>query len=73
MVDRLVAAGLLQRRHSPSDGRSVYIGLTEKGSALLEPLASQHARELLQNEPILADALDQLRRMGHPRDSRAQD
>jgi DNA-binding MarR family transcriptional regulator len=64
MVDRLVAGGLVQRSHSPTDGRSVLVSLTAKGAALLERLASQHAKELLQHEPLLAESLKRLRQIG---------
>jgi len=64
MVDRLVAGGLVQRNHSPTDGRSVLVSLTAKGAALLEHLASQHAKELLEQEPLLAESLRRLRHIG---------
>jgi DNA-binding MarR family transcriptional regulator len=64
MVDRLVASGLVERSHSPTDGRSVLASLTAKGSAVLEDLAAQHVKELLAQEPLLADSLKQLRAMG---------
>ena len=57
MVDRLVVGGLVQRSQSPTDGRSVLVSLTAKGLALLEHLASQHAQELLKQEPLLAEFL----------------
>ena len=57
MVDRLVAGGLVQRSHSPTDGRSVLVSLTAKGAALLEHLAAQHVKELLKQEPLLAESL----------------
>jgi DNA-binding MarR family transcriptional regulator len=64
MVDRLVAGGLVQRSHSPTDGRSVLVSLTAKGATLLEHLASQHAEELLKQEPLLAESLKRLRQIG---------
>ncbi|MGD0186282.1 MAG: MarR family transcriptional regulator [Roseiarcus sp.] len=64
MIDRLVAGGLVQRSHSPTDGRSVLVSLTVKGAALLERLASQHVKELLKQEPLLAESLKRLRQIG---------
>ena len=64
MVDRLVAGGLVQRSHSPTDGRSVLVSLTAKGAALLEHLAAQHVEELLKQEPLLAELLRRLRQIG---------
>jgi DNA-binding MarR family transcriptional regulator len=76
MIDRLVAGGLVERSHSPIDGRSVLVSLTAKGASLLEDLASQHVKELLKHEPLLAESLKRLRQIGkahhanasHPRD-----
>ena len=64
MVDRLVAVGLVQRSQSLTDGRSVLVSLTAKGAALLEHLASEHAKELLKQEPLLAESLKRLRQIG---------
>ncbi|MDR3495715.1 MAG: MarR family transcriptional regulator [Ancalomicrobiaceae bacterium] len=63
MIDRLVAAGLVERSHSPTDGRSVLVSLTENGEALLEHLASQHVEELLKQESLLAESLKRLRQI----------
>ncbi len=67
MIDRLVAGGHVQRSHSPTDGRSVLVSLTAKGAALLERLASQHVKELLEQEPLLAESLKRLRQIGRAR------
>ena len=61
MVDRLQKLELVERRASPSDGRSVLLALSEKGEALLETLASQHLAEMLKQEPRLSDALQRLK------------
>ena len=63
LIDRLVRAGLAERRHSPTDGRSVLVAMTAKGEKLLEQLASAHIKELLKQEPLLAESLSQLRSM----------
>ena len=64
MIDRLALGGLVVRSHSPTDGRSVLVSLTAKGSALLEHLAAQHVKELLEQEPLLAESLRRLRQIG---------
>lgn len=64
MVDRPVAGGLVHGSHSPTGGRSVLVSLTAKGAALLERLASQHVKELLKQEPLLAESLKRLRQIG---------
>jgi DNA-binding MarR family transcriptional regulator len=63
LIDRLVTAELVERRHSPTDGRSVLVAMTEKGTNLLEQLATNHLKELLRQEPLLAESLKRLRRM----------
>jgi DNA-binding MarR family transcriptional regulator len=63
LIDRLVNADLVERRHSPTDGRSVLVAMTAKGESLLEQLASSHIKELLKQEPLLAESLKRLRRM----------
>jgi DNA-binding MarR family transcriptional regulator len=63
LVNRLVRAGLVKRRHSLTDGRSVLVGLTVKGERFLEQLASAHIKELLKQESLLAESLSQLRSM----------
>jgi DNA-binding MarR family transcriptional regulator len=67
MVNRLVSAGLVKRSHSPTDRRSVIVSMTSKGAGLLERLATQHVQELLKQEPLLAESLSRLRKMGRAR------
>lgn len=64
MVDRLVNAELVTRKSSPTDRRSVLVSLTDKGEALLDLLANNHIKELLRREPLLAESLKRLRRLG---------
>jgi DNA-binding MarR family transcriptional regulator len=64
MIDRLVASALVERKHSSTDGRSVLVSLTVKGASVLEHLATQHVKELLGQEPLLAESLRRLRQMG---------
>jgi len=66
MIDRLAAAGLAERSHSPIDGRSVLVSLTTEGTATLERLAAQHVKALLEQEPLLAESLKRLREIGRP-------
>jgi DNA-binding MarR family transcriptional regulator len=63
LVNRLVRAGLVERRHSPTDGRSVLVAMTANGERLLEQLAAAHIKEVLKQEPLLAESLSQLRSM----------
>jgi DNA-binding MarR family transcriptional regulator len=63
LVDRLARAGLVARRHSTTDRRIVLVVLTARGSALLERLALAHAKELLVQEPLLAESLRRLRQI----------
>jgi DNA-binding MarR family transcriptional regulator len=63
LIDRLVNADLVERRQAPTDGRSVLVAMTGKGSRLLEQLATNHFKELLKQEPLLAESLKRLRRM----------
>lgn len=41
-IDRLEAAGLVERIRNPEDGRSVFIGLTETGSAVIDGAVTDH-------------------------------
>ncbi len=42
LVDRLVEAGLVERRDCPSDRRSVYVALTAAGTARLDDALALH-------------------------------
>ncbi|CDX11845.1 Transcriptional regulator (modular protein) [Mesorhizobium plurifarium] len=64
LVDRLVNVGLVERRQSPDDRRSVLVAMTAEGSQVLERLAADHLHEMLRQEPLLAESLRQLRRLG---------
>jgi DNA-binding MarR family transcriptional regulator len=71
LVNRLAAAGLAERTPSPTDGRSVLIGLTPAGLGLIDTLAAAHLEEMLRQEPLLAKSLRKLRRMGADREPNA--
>lgn len=63
LVDRLVGAGLAERRQSSTDRRSVLVVMTDKGAGLLERLAADHLQEMFKHEPLLAESLRRLRSM----------
>ncbi|MDL2405859.1 MarR family transcriptional regulator [Rhizobium calliandrae] len=63
LVDRLTTAGLALRIPSPEDKRSVLVGLTPQGEALVEHLARTHLRGMLANERLLIESLKRLRRL----------
>lgn len=63
LVDRLVSAGLVERRQFSGDRRSVFVSMTNQGSSLLEKLAADHLHEMLRQEPLLEEALNRLRRL----------
>lgn len=46
LVDRMVAAGYLERSGCPTDRRSVYVALTPEGSRKLEEATAEHLRGL---------------------------
>ena len=63
LVDRLSAAGLVERRDLAADRRSVLVVLSRRGEMLLDRLAAAHIKELLNQEPLLAELLGRLRQM----------
>lgn len=65
LVDRLSAAGLVERIPSAEDKRSVLIALTPTGENVLETLARIHLQGMLKHEPLLAESLSQLRRLAN--------
>ncbi|MEO1203428.1 MAG: MarR family transcriptional regulator [Pseudomonadota bacterium] len=44
LVDRMVDDGLVERRANPDDRRSFTISLTDRGRAVFEEMAREHAR-----------------------------
>ena len=69
VVDRLEADGLVARRPSETDRRTVYVALTDAGAASFEGLAAGHEAEVGKHFAALSDAdLDTmteiLKRMG---------
>jgi DNA-binding MarR family transcriptional regulator len=67
LVDRLAAAGLVERQPSTADRRSVLVALTAEGEGLLARMVADHSTELLKNEPLLAESLARLREIGQRR------
>jgi DNA-binding MarR family transcriptional regulator len=63
LVNRLERAGLVERRPSAVDRRSVLLRLSARGDGLTEGLAEQHLEEVLRQEPLLSRSLRQLRKM----------
>ncbi|WCK69133.1 MarR family winged helix-turn-helix transcriptional regulator [Agrobacterium tumefaciens] len=61
LVDRLAAAGLVERTPSQRDKRSILISLTPKGEHILRTLARIHLEGLLANQDLLVESLGKLR------------
>lgn len=57
-VDRLEAAGLVERRPNPDDGRSVLAAVTADGRALVERAAQVLNREVFASIPLNADDIE---------------
>ena len=65
LVDRMARAGLVTRRNSTTDRRSVLVALTKEGDRLLQHLAFIHRGELLRHERLLVESLGRLREIGY--------
>lgn len=61
LVDRSEREGLLSRAVDPSDRRRAILSVTRKGSGVLSKLSNEHARELNELAPQLAEALERVR------------
>ena len=46
LVDRIEAAGYIERRNCPTDRRSIFVSLTPAGAELLDRAAAEHLRSL---------------------------
>jgi len=53
LIDRAVAAGLVQRARDDGDGRIIRIRLTSEGEARLRRLSTAHLDELRRLAPVL--------------------
>lgn len=62
LVDRLVKAGHLKRRHDAADRRRVTLALTASGESLLADLSSAHRDELRMLTPSLKALFAKLER-----------
>lgn len=62
LVDRMIGEGLIHRRNSPADRRSIEVGLTDKGRELHGDMASAHAdwTESLMDECLPVKDAEQL-------------
>jgi MarR family 2-MHQ and catechol resistance regulon transcriptional repressor len=54
-VDRMQARGLVRRVQDPSDGRSFYVHLTEKGRKTIKTAYAKHAKNLEKIAGVLSD------------------
>jgi DNA-binding MarR family transcriptional regulator len=62
LVDRSEHEGLLARKADASDRRRAILQLTRKGHRVLNSLAADHARELSELAPRLAQALEHMKK-----------
>ena len=60
LVDRLVADGYVERKHSTEDARKVFVSLTTSGLQALERLSTAHREELRRIGPIFRSLLDEV-------------
>jgi DNA-binding MarR family transcriptional regulator len=65
LVDRMEAAGYVERRPCPTDRRVQFVGLTEKGREMLERASRIHARGIQEHmlDALSADEIDELDRL----------
>jgi DNA-binding MarR family transcriptional regulator len=61
LIDRMVAQGLMIREPSDDDRRQVFVALTERGAALLQPLAALHRDQLQRLSGDMREVLERLR------------
>ncbi len=66
LVNRLARADLARRKASKQDGRLALLELTAKGQALVEQLAGEHLKAMLQQEPLLTRSLQRLKKLRPP-------
>jgi len=59
LVDRAVAAGLVERTRDPQDGRVVRVRLTEAGDRILQELTPAHLARLNELAVVLDDLVTQ--------------
>jgi DNA-binding MarR family transcriptional regulator len=59
LVDRAVAAGLVERARDPHDGRVVRVGLTGAGDRILQELTPAHLARLNELAIVLDDLVTQ--------------
>jgi DNA-binding MarR family transcriptional regulator len=57
LIDRLIANGLVERRHNPADRREVLIDLTHRAERMLAKLTLAHRNEVRKLAPLLRQLL----------------
>ena len=60
LVNRMVAADLIQKAQSEQDRRQMIVSLTARGERVLNKLSAEHVRELRERGPALVTALEAL-------------
>jgi DNA-binding MarR family transcriptional regulator len=60
LIDRLVSQGLMVRQPGNDDRRQVFVTLTERGTAVLEPVAAAHRDQLQRIGSDLRQILERL-------------
>ena len=60
LINRLVAAGLIERRTSLQDKRSAILALTDTADTVLQRLSVAHREEIRRLRPLMTDLLDRL-------------
>ena len=60
LVNRMVARGMVVRRHDEQDRREALVELTAAGEEMLEKLSILHWQELQKQAPLLTDALKEI-------------
>jgi len=60
LVDRLVEAGMVERRRHGGDRRAVVVGLRPRGEKVLKRLAAHSVAELTTEGPLLVASLNRL-------------
>ncbi len=63
LIDRMVKAGLVERKPSALDRRAVNLTLTRSGEGVFKALAGRHLDEMIEREPQLSASLRRLRQV----------
>ena len=60
LANRMESKGWVQKRHSPTDNRQVFISLTPTGRRVLDDLSAAHKAEIARISPTLKEILNNL-------------